>query len=126
VHEDRSDDVTEREIPNVDETGITRDEMEVVADDLGVDPEGLDDQELLEELGVALGELDPDDLESASASGAGDENDEDDAVSGEQTAVGEPIEGPTRDELREELRERDLPVSGTKEELEERLADADD
>jgi hypothetical protein len=139
--------VANPQIPDVEETGLTRDEMETAADDLGVDHEGLDDQQLLEQLGVALGELDEDEVDTPPASSedadsgdadseaasdeaeaasdeAEDEGDDADGNGDVQSAVGEPIDGPTRDELREELRERDLPVSGTKEELQERLAEA--
>jgi hypothetical protein len=127
--------VANPQIPDVEETGLTRDEMETAADDLGVDHEGLDDQQLLEQLGVALGELDEAEVDTpppssedpdseAASDEAEDEGDDADGNGDVQSAVGEPIDGPTRDELREELRERDLPVSGTKEELQERLAEA--
>jgi hypothetical protein len=138
--------VTEPEIPDVNETDLTREEMEAAAEELGVEADGLDDQQLLEQLGVALGELDEDDVETperpegdgdegddgddgdaedAEDGDEGDEDGDDDENGGdEQRAVGEPIDGPTRDELRDELRERDLPVSGTKDELAERLAEA--
>jgi hypothetical protein len=137
--------VPEPDIPDVNDTDLTREEMEAAAEELGVEADGLDDQQLLEQLGVALGELDEDDVETPERpdgdddDGGGDEDDDgdgdddededDDGGDGEtggdeQRAVGEPIEGPTRDELRDELRERDLPVSGTKDELAERLAEA--
>jgi hypothetical protein len=101
--------------PRFEDTGLSRDDLEEAADELGVEHEDVDDQALLERLGVELGELDPPD--------DGDGGREDD---GEQTAPGEPIEGRTRDELRDELRDRGLPVSGSKSELEERLREADE
>jgi hypothetical protein len=131
--------VTQPRIPDVDETDLTRDEMEEVASELGVDPEGLDDQQLLEQLGVALGELDEDQVEAPPASsdevgdaGSDDDEPDDDEPDDDepdddgevQSAVGEPIDGPTRDDLRDRLRELDLPVSGTKDELQQRLAEA--
>jgi hypothetical protein len=128
--------VANPQIPDVEETGLTRDEMESAADELGVDHEGLDDQQLLEQLGVALGQLDEDEVDTPPASSDADDpedvsdgdvsdGDEDGDESGDvQAAVGEPIDGPTRDDLRDELRELDLPVSGTKEELQQRLAEA--
>jgi hypothetical protein len=237
----------EHEIPDVDQTDLTREELEEVAEEVGVDADGLDDQELLEQLGVALGAIDEqqdDDSderasdedgesegegEDADEDGEGEDGDEDgegedgdgqaaaaeddatqdadedDATqdadeddesedeadegdadgrlaglrariasrldgaadrirpgghddgssdegaeardeedddggddggdddrddredrddSGEQRAVGEPIEGPTRDELRAQLAELGLPVSGTKDELARRLTEA--
>jgi hypothetical protein len=111
------------EIPDVTETDLTRDELEEAAEEVGVDPEGLDDQQLLEQLGVALGELDEDAVETPERSGS-EEADDEDGGDDVQEAVGEPIDGPTRDELRDELRELDLPVSGTKDELAERLEEA--
>jgi hypothetical protein len=164
--------VADTGIPDVDETDLTREEMEEVAAECGVDPDGLDDQQLLERLGVALGEIDeselddpddddgrpsgaglrakvaarlegaadrlrpagaepPDDPEADDEDGAGraaadeaDEGDEADEDPSEQTLPGEPIEGPTRDEIRDELRELGLPVTGTKDELQERLDQA--
>jgi hypothetical protein len=132
------------EIPDVSETDLTREELEEAAEEVGVDPDGLEDQQLLEQLGVALGEIDEDAVETPDRSDAegtpeeedgedddgdddeNDEDDEDDEDDGSdvQEAVGEPIDGPTRDELRDELRELDLPVSGTKDELAERLEEA--
>jgi hypothetical protein len=117
------------DIPDVTETDLTRDELEEAAEEVGVDHEGLDDQQLLEQLGVALGEIDEDALETperSDAEEADDEADDEGEDEGEdvQEAVGEPIDGPTRDELRDELRELDLPVSGTKDELAERLDEA--
>lgn len=168
--------MTNTDIPDVGDTDLTRQELEEVAGECGIDPEGLDDQELLERLGVALGEIDdaevPDDAtdgdrDDGQASGSGlrakvaaalqgaadrlrpadedpseeartddtgaaedseeaqsDEDDADADDASEQTLPGEPIEGPTRDELRDELRELGLPVTGTKAELEERLDQA--
>lgn len=173
-------DVTDIEIPDVDDTDLSREELEEVAADCGVDPEGLDDQELLERLGVALGEFDESQLEEArrqrSATGSTDETRErggdpeedvrtvdalrakvatalsaaaarvtprgessDDDADGvgragggrsargagaTQSAPGEPVDGPTRDELRDELRALGLPVTGTKDELLDRLEEA--
>jgi hypothetical protein len=138
------------EIPDVTETDLTREELEEAAEEVGVYPDGLDDQQLLEQLGVALGEIDEDAVETPDRSNDGGAPEEGDGEDGEdddgedddgedddgedddgeddggdvQEAVGEPIDGPTRDELREELRELDLPVSGTKDELAERLEEA--
>jgi hypothetical protein len=114
------------DIPDVTETDLTRDELEEAAEEVGVDHEGLDDQQLLEQLGVALGELDEDAVETPEPSGAEEADDDGGEDGGDdvQEAVGEPIDGPTRDELRDELRELDLPVSGTKDELAERLEEA--
>jgi hypothetical protein len=123
------------EIPDVTETDLTREELEEAAEEVGVYPDGLDDQQLLEQLGVALGEIDEDAVETPDRSNDGDAPEEGDGEDAEdddgeddggdvQEAVGEPIDGPTRDELREELRELDLPVSGTKDELAERLEEA--
>ncbi|MEX1177237.1 MAG: SAP domain-containing protein [Nitriliruptor sp.] len=167
-------------IPDVDDTDLTREEMEEVAAEYDIDTDDLDDQELLEELGVALGELDPDDVDGgagdsggsgggvrgrvasglgsaaekvrpsssddrsddtddddeggdadeaddAAAADADDGGDEGDAEDGadEQTLPGEPIKGPTRNELRDRLRELGLPLSGTKDELQQRLDEAE-
>jgi hypothetical protein len=123
-------------IPRFEDTGLRREDLEEAAEELGLDHEDVDDQTLLERLGVELGELEPDqasDPVDASDQPA-DEDDEEDIddpldpeaiAEEEQDAPGAAIEGPTRDELREQLRERGLPVSGTKAELAERLADAD-
>lgn len=174
--------MTNTDIPDVDDTDLTREEMEEVAAECGIDPDGLDDQELLERLGVALGEIDeskvddrdarddsgdgkpsstglrakvaaslegaadrlrPDGAEPPDGAGedaeddagasqdaaadedpTGDEGDEGDEDPSEQTLPGEPIEGPTRNEIRDELRELGLPVTGTKDELQERLDEA--
>jgi hypothetical protein len=126
-------------IPRFEDTGLRREDLEEAAEELGLDHEDVDDQTLLERLGVELGQLEPDQLsDPADASDEpdddgedGDEEDIDDPLDPEaiaeeeQEAPGAAIEGPTRDELREQLRERGLPVSGTKAELAERLADAD-
>jgi hypothetical protein len=113
------------DIPDVTETDLTRDELEEAAEEVGVDHEGLDDQQLLEQLGVALGEIDEDAVQTPERSDAEAADDEgEDGGDEVQEAVGEPIDGPTRDELRDELRELDLPVSGTKDELAERLEEA--
>jgi hypothetical protein len=213
--------MAEQEIPDVGETDLTRDELEEAAEEVGVDPDGLDDQELLERVGVALGVVDEDAVDAPSADaetdqpdddrdddgptptattrtrtarrrndaeGAEDEDGDDGSDDGDgrlaglrsagrlgarrcradrvrpdgddeeptstdrlggklgrrcravtrprragerprpvtatQAAVGEPIDGPTRDELRDQLRDLDLPVSGSKEELAARLAEA--
>lgn len=177
--------MTNTDIPDVGDTDLTRQELEEVAAECGIDPEGLDDQELFERLGVALGEIDDtevpddtadDDRDDDGASGSGlrgkvaaalqgaadrlrpadedpseeagtedagaaedseeaqsaedeaheDEADEDEGGddASEQALPGEPIEGPTRDEIRDELRELGLPVTGTKDELQERLDQA--
>jgi hypothetical protein len=97
-------------IPRFEDTGLTRTDLEEAADELGVEHDGVGDQRLLERLGVELGELDADQVDDGPE---------------EQPAPGEPIQGPTRDELREELRQRGLPISGTKAELAQRLADDD-
>jgi hypothetical protein len=122
-------------VPRFEDTGLSRDDLEEAAEELGLDHEELDDQALLERLGVELGELTPDQV-SDQAAPSDDEEDRDEEdiddpldpaaiAEEEQPAPGEAIEGPTRDELRDQLRERGLPVSGTKAELAERLADAD-
>jgi hypothetical protein len=122
-------------VPRFEDTGLSRDDLEEAAEELGLDHEELDDQALLERLGVELGELTPDQV-SDQAAPSDDEEDRDEEdiddpldpaaiAEDEQPAPGEAIEGPTRDELRDQLRERGLPVSGTKAELAERLADAD-
>lgn len=168
--------MTNTDIPDVGDTDLTRQELEEVAAECGIDHEGLDDQALLERLGVALGEIDEaevgddgedGDREDGGGSGYGlrakvaaslqgaadrlrpadeersDEDGSDDSGAAEdsegaqsdevdeaaddaseQTLPGEPIEGPTRDEIRDELRELGLTVTGTKDELEERLDQA--
>jgi hypothetical protein len=108
--------------PRFEDTGLSRDDLEEAADELGVEHEDVDDQALLERLGVELGELDPPDGETGTEA----EDVDDDADDDEQAAPGEPIEGRTRDELRDELRDRGLPVSGSKAELAERLREADE
>jgi hypothetical protein len=111
--------------PRFEDTGLSRDDLEEAADELGVEHEDVDDQTLLERLGVELGQLDPPDDEGDDGS-QGDTEDDGAADGEEQAAPGEPIEGRTRDELRDELRDRGLPVSGSKSELEERLREADE
>jgi hypothetical protein len=123
-------------IPRFEETGLRREDLEEAAEELGLDHEDVDDQTLLERLGVELGELEPDQISDPvdvddEPADEDDEEDIDDPLAPEaiaqeeQAAPGEAIEGPTRDELRAQLRERGLPVSGTKTELAERLAEAD-
>jgi hypothetical protein len=113
--------VAKKSIPDVEQTDLSRGELEEVAEELEVDAEGLSDQELLEQLGVALGMVDPDDIGS-SPGGAGGSG----AGSDEQGTDDEALENMTRDELREQLRARDLPVSGNKAELRKRLVEADE
>jgi hypothetical protein len=123
-------------IPRFEDTGLRREDLEEAAEELGLDHEDVDDQTLLERLGVELGELEPDQVSDPvdASDRPADEDDEEDIddpldpeaiAEEEQAAPGAEIEGPTRDELRAQLRERGLPVSGTKAELAERLADAD-
>jgi hypothetical protein len=122
-------------IPRFEETGLRREDLEEAAEELGLDHEDVDDQTLLERLGVELGELEPDQIsDPVDVDDEPDEDDEEDIddplapeaiAEEEQAAPGEAIEAPTRDELRAQLRERGLPVSGTKTELAERLAEAD-
>lgn len=195
--------MADTDIPDVDDTDLTREEMEELAGEYDIDPDGLDDQELLERLGVALGEIDEaqirernerreEDRRSSAASlrgrfaarleGAADrlrpadeerdrpaeeeaersgdegqkeaaeeeparsddeagpgadtdgrggseetrdaEKTDGDEDPSEQRLPGEPIEGRTRNQLRDELRELGLPVTGTKAQLEQRLAEA--
>lgn len=174
--------MADTDIPDVGDTDLTRDELEEVADDLGIDPEGMDDQQLLERLGVELGELDADETRPADPddekdgddgdreagpsprtsgsetsrrlrakvadrlrgaadrvlpdSEAGSEEPEDpdeadgpaedeDGPDETQPLPGEPIEGPTRDDLRERARDLGLSVTGTKDELQERIDEAE-
>jgi hypothetical protein len=121
-------------VPRYEDTGLSRDDLEEAAEELGLAHEELDDQALLERLGVELGELDPDQVSDQASRPEDVEDDEEDiddpldrdaVAEEEQAAPGEAIEGATRDELRAQLRERGLPVSGTKAELAERLAEAD-
>jgi hypothetical protein len=119
-------------IPRFEDTGLRREDLEEAAEELGLDHEDVDDQTLLERLGVELGELQPEQIsDPVEPSDEHDEEDIDDPLDPEtiadeeQTAPGEAIEGPTRDALRAQLKERGLPVSGTKAELAERLAEAD-
>jgi hypothetical protein len=118
--------VAKQDIPKVEDTDLTRDEMEEVAEELDVAAEGLDDQALLEQLGVALGAVDADAVPSSSASGGTQGAEEvDDGDDDEEQDAGQRFEDMTRAELRDELRERDLPVSGNKSALVERLVEAE-
>lgn len=110
----------ETNVPDVTATDLTRDEMEEVAEECGIDADGLDDQQLLERLGVALGEIEASQVRSGARRRRGDGRGEGAQESSEQDLPGEPTEGRTRNELRE----LGLPVAGTKEELQQRLAEA--
>jgi hypothetical protein len=110
------------EIPRVDDTDLDRDDLVEAAEELDLDHESLGDQELFEELGRRLGEIDE---EPAGDGGEASEQAEDvaeEAPNPEQ--IREELEGRTRDQVRNELRELGLPVSGSKSELIERLAAA--
>jgi hypothetical protein len=117
--------VAKQDIPKVEDTDLTREELEEVAEELDVAAEGLDDQALLEQLGVALGAVDADAVPSSSASGDTQEAEEVEDGDGEEQDAGQRFEDMTRAELRDELRERDLPVSGNKSALVERLVEAE-
>jgi hypothetical protein len=110
------------EIPRIDDTDLDRDDLVEAAEELDLDHESLGDQELFEELGRRLGEIDE---EPAGDGGEASEQAEDvaeEAPNPEQ--IREELEGRTRDQVRNELRELGLPVSGSKSELIERLAAA--
>jgi hypothetical protein len=71
------------QVPDVTETDLERSDLEEAARELGIDDfDELEDQELFERIGVALGEIDLDELEDAaeqvdeSADDAGDEAEE--------------------------------------------------
>jgi hypothetical protein len=117
--------VAKQDIPKVEDTDLTREELEEVAEELDVAAEGLDDQALLEQLGVALGAVDADAVPSSSPSGGTQEAEEVEDGDGEEQDAGQRFEDMTRAELRDELRERDLPVSGNKSALVERLVEAE-
>jgi hypothetical protein len=117
--------VAKQDIPKVEDTDLTREELEEVAEELDVAAEGLDDQALLEQLGVALGAVDADAVPSSSASGGTQEAEEVEDGDGAEQDAGQRFEDMTRAELRDELRERDLPVSGNKSALVERLVEAE-
>jgi hypothetical protein len=116
------------EIPKVTETDLDRDDMTEAAEELGVDDhERLDDQELFEELGRRLGEIE----DGSSQPDKSEDEQRTDVASrvSEQARGAAPPSGPdpqdmTRDQLREELRELGLPVTGTKPELLERVETA--
>jgi hypothetical protein len=132
------------QIPRVDDTDLDRDELVEAAEELDIEHESLDDQELFEELGRRLGEIEDDagsgaeDAEAAAedaeatAEDAGEQAQSaaSSAASTASEAVPDPEElqeelaGRTRDQVRDELRDLGLPVSGTKGELVERLAAA--
>lgn len=132
------------EIPNVAETDLDRDDLVEAAEELGIEGhDSLDDQQLFEELGRRLGEVDDGDEEGAAstngersaAAAAGETSDDaegraDDAAQDSperdapQEAGDEAPRDLTRDELRDELRELGLPVSGSKDELIERVETA--
>ena len=122
--------MTETDIPDVESTDLTRQEMEEVAKEYDIDPEGLEDQELLERLGVGFGELDESQVgdRGAGTNGAqarqGRQRDGEDEDPSEQRLPGESVEGLTRNELRDQLRELGLPVTGSKAELQQRLDEA--
>ena len=110
------------EIPRVDDTDLDRDDLVEAAEELDLDHESLGDQELFEELGRRLGEIDE---EAAGDDGEASEQAEDVAEEAPNPdQIREELEGRTRDQVRNELRELGLPVSGSKSELIERLAAA--
>jgi hypothetical protein len=121
------------QIPKVEDTDLDRDELVEAAEELDLDHESLDDQELFEELGRRLGEIDddaPDEPEDEAAD-AGEERADapSDATADEDTAeeVSDPggirqeLEGLTRNEVRDRLRDLGLPVAGNKADLIDRL-----
>jgi hypothetical protein len=125
------------QIPRVDDTDLDRDELVEAAEELDIEHESLDDQELFEELGRRLGEIEDDagsgaeDAESTAEDvGEQAQSATSGAASTASASVPDPeelreeLEGRTRDQVRDELRELGLPVSGTKGELVERLAAA--
>jgi hypothetical protein len=86
------------QVPDVTETDLERSDLEEAARELGIDEfDDLEDQELFERIGVALGEIDLDELEGAAeqVDEAGDEAEEstEDAVEAadedDETAVDE-------------------------------------
>jgi hypothetical protein len=110
------------EIPRIDDTDLDRDDLVEAAEELDLDHESLGDQELFEELGRRLGEIDE---EPAGDGGEASEQAEDVAEEAPNPdQIREELEGRTRDQVRNELRELGLPVSGSKSELIERLAAA--
>jgi hypothetical protein len=111
------------DIPDVRDTDLDRADLEEAAQELGLeDHDDLQDQELFEEIGRRLGEIDED--ASAEHDRTDDESssEETDDQMGDDT--GPDPQDMTRDELRDELRELDLPVSGSKSELLDRLETA--
>jgi hypothetical protein len=137
------------QIPRVDDTDLDRDDLVEAAEELDIEHESLDDQQLFEELGRRLGEIDddaPSGAEDAAesvedAAGAGGSGEAEEAAEQAESATSsaastasesvpdpeelhEELQGRTRDQVRDELRELGLPVSGTKTELVERLVAA--
>jgi hypothetical protein len=106
------------QIPSIEETDLDRDDLVEAAEELDVeDHESLDDQELFLEIGRRMGEIDEDDVPAANDDAPDDEQDAASPAAGAQ----ESIEELTRNEIRDELRELGLPVSGNKSELVQRL-----
>ena len=106
-------------IPKVTETDIDREDLVEAAKELDIeDYESLGDQELFEEVGRELGEIDDDGAEE-SDDGSSTEDDQPGEEALEQ--IRSELGGMTRNELRDELRDLGLSVSGNKAELLERL-----
>ncbi len=69
------------QVPDVRETGLERADLEEAAEELGIeDVDDLDDQALLERIGVELGEVDPDEGDVDDASDDAEETDAEDTA----------------------------------------------
>ena len=136
------------DIPDVRKTELDRDDLVEAAEEVGLDQhEELDDQQLFEEIGRRLGEIE-DDSSQRDAAGDDEQRDDDqqrddDEAAGEQHGEetsgdmsdqtngaaqaeqsGPDPEDMTRDQLRDELRQLGLPVSGSKSDLLDRVETA--